>query len=481
MKTLVIIVALLSLAGYPPGQAWQLYLSSNESSVVMSSWIQEAADFFFTVFEKSPMPPRWMSEQWSDFHGWLHISSDMVIWISYFSISFILTYFFVRKRNESLPFRHVMFLFIAFIMACGFTHLLDALTFWMPYYKLSTLIRLLTATFSVATVFALIKIAPRVIDLKTPAVMEDLIHKRTAELQAVNLRLQEEVRQRELVEQKLMLINRELEQKSSILQATNNALSQREHDIIEREENIRQLNLDLEKKVTERTDQLHIINQELEAFTYSVSHDLRAPLRAINGYAKILEEDYNPRLDAQGKHLINVITKNARYMGQLIDDLLEFSRTSRAELIKTIFHSDEEVRKVVSDLMVQEKNRSVEIAIHVMEKCHGDITMLRQVWVNLISNALKYSRKTEHARIEIGSTRLANEVQFYVKDNGVGFNMTYIEKLFGVFQRLHKKEEFEGTGVGLALVKRILDRHNGRIWAVAELHKGATFYFSLPI
>ena len=167
-------------------------------------------------------------------------------------------------------------------------------------------------------------------------------------------------------------------------------------------------------------------------------------------------------------------------MGHLIDDLLEFSRTSRAEIIKSTFHCDQEVRIIVGELMIHEKNRNVEVDVRSLLSCSGDIMMLRQVWTNLISNALKYSRKTTDAKIEIGSMKIGSEVQFYVKDNGVGFNMDYINKLFGVFQRLHRKEEFEGTGVGLALVKRILDRHNGRVWAEAAVGTGATFYFALP-
>jgi signal transduction histidine kinase len=444
------------------------------------SLFEQALDFFTTITDSSSWPARWDTGHWSSFHGWLYIISDLVIWLSYFMIPLILTYFYVRKKKESLPFQSILLLFIVFILSCGLTHLIDALIFWWPVYKLSALIRLVTATVSLATVFALIRIAPRVMELKGPRIMEDMIANRTAELQLLNRRLQNEIQQREAIEQELKHLNAELERKTRWLQETNETLTRREHDIIEREEKIKQLNHDLERKVSERTEQLHTSNQELEAFTYSVSHDLRAPLRAIDGYARILEEDYDPRLDSHGKHLIKVITKNARYMGNLIDDLLEFSRTSRTELIKSVFHSDEEVRKIASDLMIHEKNRAVEIDIRALEKTYGDVMMLRQVWINLIANALKYSRKTEQARIEIGCTKANDQTHFYIKDNGVGFDMEYMDKLFGVFQRLHKKEDFEGTGVGLALVKRILDRHKGKVWAEAAVNEGATFYFTIP-
>jgi signal transduction histidine kinase len=444
------------------------------------SLVEQALDFFSTITDSSSWPSRWKTGNWSTFDGWLYILSDLVIWFSYFMIPLILTFFYVRKKKESIPFQSVLLLFIVFILSCGLTHLIDAVIFWWPIYKLSALVRLVTATVSLATVFALIRIAPRVMELKGPHLMKDIIANRTAELQLLNHRLQDEVQQREEIEQELKHLNAELERKTRWLQESNEALTKREHDIIEREEKIRELNHDLERKVSERTEQLNTSNQELEAFTYSVSHDLRAPLRAIDGYARILEEDYDSRLDSHGRHLIKVITKNARYMGSLIDDLLEFSRTSRAELIKSVFHSDEEVRKIASELMAQDKNRNVEIDIRFLEKTYGDVTMLRQVWVNLISNALKYSRKTEHARIEIGCLKIDSQSHFYVKDNGIGFDMEYVDKLFGVFQRLHKKEDFEGTGVGLALVKRILDRHKGKVWAEAAINKGATFYFCIP-
>ncbi|MBX2917429.1 MAG: CHASE3 domain-containing protein [Cyclobacteriaceae bacterium] len=219
------------------------------------------------------------------------------------------------------------------------------------------------------------------------------------------------------------------------------------------------------------------LRKEMEAFTYSVSHDLRAPLRFIGGYAQMLQEDYNEKLDAEGSRIINTIQKNAERMGQLIDDLLDFSRLGRKELMMGKVNLDDLVSEVLEEFQVLPH---VEITRNALGMVHADISMIKQVWINLISNALKYSRKQPVSRIEIGRLNAENEIHFYVQDNGVGFDMNYAHKLFEVFQRLHKVQEFEGTGVGLALVKRIVTRHGGRVWAASRPGQGAVFYFSLP-
>jgi PAS domain S-box-containing protein len=225
-------------------------------------------------------------------------------------------------------------------------------------------------------------------------------------------------------------------------------------------------------------EQLESVNRELEAFSYSVSHDLRAPLRAIDGYTRMLEEDYEQVFDKEGKRLLNVIQYNANQMGHLIDDLLAFSKLGRKELQKTEINMTELAKKVIIEL-----NRSLEhnaeVTVHNLLPVQADASLMSQVWVNLISNGIKYSSKTAEPAIEIKSEMKNGMIIYSVKDNGVGFDMKYADKLFGVFHRLHKNEEFEGTGVGLAIVQRIIQRHGGEIWADAELNKGATFYFSL--
>ena len=221
-------------------------------------------------------------------------------------------------------------------------------------------------------------------------------------------------------------------------------------------------------------------NKELEAFTYSVSHDLRAPLRSIDGYSKILQEDYSSTLDREANRLLQIIRNNAHRMGHLIDDLLDFSRMGRKELDRTIVDMNALVGHVRQELVSQEVNRKIEFTVKPLKEVQGDLSMMRQVWINLISNALKYSRKQQVSKIEIGCKNEDHHIVYYIQDNGVGFDMKYSEKLFGVFQRLHKIEEFDGTGVGLALVHRIVSRHGGKIWAEAHLNEGATFFFFIP-
>lgn len=238
------------------------------------------------------------------------------------------------------------------------------------------------------------------------------------------------------------------------------------------EEEIMILNEELEKRVRERTE-------EMESFSYSVSHDLRAPLRAINGYANILEEDYNDRLDEEGKRLLKEVQQNARKMGVLIDDLLAFSRLGRKEIERSAIDMNRLAKQAIKETELASRHHA-SIKLWPLLPAKGDPALLQNVLNNLVSNAIKYSGKNEKPFIEIRSKRGNGELIYSVKDNGVGFDMQYEGKLFGLFQRLHSADEFPGTGVGLAMAKRIISKHKGRIWAQGKLNEGATFYFSLP-
>ncbi len=236
----------------------------------------------------------------------------------------------------------------------------------------------------------------------------------------------------------------------------------------------------LEVKVSERTSQLKAANQELEAFSYSVSHDLRAPLRHINGYVDLLNSRYQESLPEQARHYLASVTDAARRMGVLIDDLLYFSRTSRQELSKKKFSMNALVDEVLEKMKPDMQGRKIHLSVQKLPEVVGDHALLKQVWANLLENAVKYTKLKELAKISVECKEEKENYVFSVSDNGVGFDMQYSQKLFGVFQRLHAQTEFEGTGIGLANVKRIIHKHNGKVWAEAEVDKGATFYFSLP-
>jgi PAS domain S-box-containing protein len=245
------------------------------------------------------------------------------------------------------------------------------------------------------------------------------------------------------------------------------------------EQAIRVLNAELEAKAA----LLESSNKELESFSYSVSHDLRAPLRAIDGFAEMIEEDYAAKLDAEARRYLGVIRENSKRMGMLIDDLLAFSRLGRQAVSKAEIDVGSLVREVIAELrhsLPPRGNAAPRIEVGPLPVVRGDRALLRQVWTNLIANALKYSSKAEQPLILIGGSAGEQENEYYVRDNGVGFDMMYVEKLFGVFQRLHRADEFSGTGVGLAIVHRVVARHGGRVWAEGKINEGAVFSFALP-
>ena len=714
-------------AAAPPPAHDGVAVCTTQASVPAQSFGQQVSSFFSKVLETDSWPDRWHCGNWTSFHGWLYILSDLMIWLSYFAIPVILASFIYRKQAV-LPVNSAVLLFIGFILACGLTHFLDALIFWWPAYRLSALLRFITAGVSVSAVLALVKATPKIIEFRSPEHLEKLVQQRTQELLQSNRKLQEEIQQRKQAEEEVQRLNRSLEarieEKTRDLQELNEELQQanlelnriqeitslaieageigiwnwniaqseaqwntymqahlgfssekikgnldyfinrvhpddrrkteevlahslkhgargsveprviqdnnevhridikwvvsndaqgkpvelfgvcinttdryRLQEVLrESEERFRsavvhsaigiglvslegrwlqvnkalldivgytedemlesdfqtitypddleqdlvfvkelfngqrtayqmekryihkngtlvwiQLNvslvrdnqntplyyiaqiqditerlrvqqamIDINTSLEVRTQKLEALNAELEAFTYSVSHDLRAPLRSIGGYSQILEEDYYSTVDEEGKKVIRAIVRNAGKMGRLIDDLLEFSRLGRKEMGLGSLDMRVVVEPLVRDMVAAEKDRVITYTVQAQDVVRVDFHMIKLVWTNLISNALKYTRKSPAAHIEIGSYTRDNEICFYIRDNGIGFNMDYIDKLYGVFQRLHRLDEFEGTGVGLAFVKRIINRHGGHVWAEGRENDGATFYFSLP-
>jgi signal transduction histidine kinase len=255
----------------------------------------------------------------------------------------------------------------------------------------------------------------------------------------------------------------------NLLLSTYDAAIQRNKELSRAQQELHRVNSNLEAA-----------NKELEAFTHSVSHDLRAPLRAIDGFSAMLLEDFASDIPKEAQRLLRTVCKNAEHMGQLIDDLLRLSRMGQQQLSKRKMNVNSVVHEVLKDLKKDQGERCIDVKVGDLPDCFGDLALLRQVYVNLLSNAFKYTRGKERAVIEVGCLEQGEENVYFVEDNGAGFDMRYAAKLFGVFQRFHSSQEFEGTGVGLSIVQRIIQRHGGRIWAEAEVDKGAAFYFTLP-
>lgn len=303
---------------------------------------------------------------------------------------------------------------------------------------------------------------------------------RAAELLKANQELillneEKERRAAELIiaNKELIFQNKEKEKRAKELITANKGLEKAKDDI-------RKLNDELEQKVVQRTSQLEAVNKELESFSYSVSHDLRAPIRAINGYTRIIVEDYAEKFDEEGTKVLHAIINNSKKMGELIDDLLAFSKLGRKQVNFSEINMQYLVQSVQEELIFDGGENIPNFNIGELFPALGDQSLIKQVWINLLSNAIKYSKYKKNTTISISAQKTAASVIYKISDQGAGFDMEYYDKLFGVFQRLHAQDEFEGTGIGLAIVQKIINRHNGKVWARSKINEGSNFYFTLP-
>jgi signal transduction histidine kinase len=409
---------------------------------------------------------------------WLNVVADAVIAAAYFSVPFSLLYL-TYKRRDLLPIG-ISSVFVVFALASGFAHVLAVSTVWNPIYWVEGGAKAIAALAAIASVFVMWPSLPRIFALPSRGALEqssaELHHEASRRLQAEEALVESHAQLEQRVAQRteeLVEANRRLELEVRSHQQTEQALHHSE--VL-----FRRLNDQLEEHVAERTAELTATVAELEAFSYSISHDLRAPLRAINGYASIVRDDYAAVLGQDGAALLTRIEANAGRMASLIDGLLDFSRLGRVEAVAQEVNMLELVKGIVAEVHGDDDAEAAEIVVGELPPARGDAAMLRQVWVNLLTNAVKFSGQRTAPRIEIASTRKGTDNVYSVQDNGVGFDMAYAEKLFGVFNRLHAVDEFPGVGVGLAIVRRIVTRHGGRVWAESESGQGATFFFSLP-
>ncbi len=383
---------------------------------------------------------------------WMHVISDAVIALAYFSIPLTLMYFL--RRRADVPFRGMIAMFAAFIVLCGTTHIVGIVTIWNPVYVADGALKAVTAAASLATAAMMVPFIPVALSMRSPS-----------ELEALNARLAEELELRNRSE-------RGLQESLAALAVANRSLE-------EAESKLAAANADLERRVQLRTAQLQASNSDLEGFSYSVSHDLRAPLRAIDNFAAFLHAGHAAQLDEEGKRLLSKIRAGSARMSELIEGILAFSRAGKQELSVAPIDMNALARSAFEEAAERTGGHAV-LELDNLAPASGDPMMLRLVFNNLLANALKFSAGRESPVVRVSCSVVDGGVVYSVNDNGVGFDPTYGHKLFGVFQRLHPLRKFEGTGVGLAIVKRIVEKHGGRVWAEGAPDQGATISFLLP-
>lgn len=457
---------------------------------------------------------------------WLHVIADALVALSYTTIPFTL-YYFVRKRQD-LPFTWIYHCFAAFIIACGTTHYMEIWTLWTPSYRLSGIVKAITAAVSVPTAILLIKLIPKALAIPHPETLRIANAKLARTEKRFRTLLEAAPDAMVIVDKpgKIVLANAETEalfgytreeligrpvedlmpERVRIAHASHrHAYNQHSRvrpmgsgiELLGRRRDGSEFPIEVSlsplqteegplvlsaiRDITERKKTqaaLKRANEELEAFSYSVAHDLRAPLRGMHGFAQVVLEDHGRKLDPEARACIERITTNATQMAALIDALLSLSRTTRIELNVDAINLSNLARAVFAELKSADPERDIELVVHDGLEAPLDPQLARTLLENLLGNAWKFTSKSEAPRIEVGSLNRNGSAVFFVRDNGAGFDMAFAKKLFGAFQRLHTNAEFQGTGIGLATVHRIIERHGGKVWAEGTVGVGATIFFT---
>jgi signal transduction histidine kinase len=409
---------------------------------------------------------------------WIAVAADAVIAAAYFALPAALVYF--ARRRPDLTLRPMFWLLGTFIVAAGLTNVMDIVTTFWPEYRIENAIKVLTACVGVSTAIAVWPMMPRALALPSTRSLEEV----NAFLREENARRRDAERAaneaRASLEQRVVERTTELAQSNVKLEMEVQDRLRTEQALRYSETLLRRLHDELEQHITERTEELTRTIDELQAFTYTISHDLRAPLRAINGFAAIMREEEAARLSPDGNALLEKIERNAARMGRLIDGLLEFSRLARAESARDDVDMAALAKSAVAEVAEEYGPRAPDVTFDALPPVRGDAAMLRQTWINLVSNAFKFSSREAAPRVWIGASDGEGEITYHVRDNGVGIDMADAANLFGVFSRLHANESYPGVGVGLAIVRRIVERHGGRVRAESWPGEGTTFHFTLP-
>ncbi|MBA3829557.1 MAG: PAS domain-containing protein [Taibaiella sp.] len=535
--------------------------------------MNQVGDFFHKLLDTSDFPPRWHSGTWSNVHGWFYIISDLLIWSAYFAIPIIIVRYISRRKE--LHFVRIYFLFAAFILACGSTHFLDALTFWYPVYRLSALIRFITGILSWITVFSLMKILPKAFSLKTREAFEIEIQNRekAEELLRINNELLNEAQyiarmghwrwdtesnlmtwssassniygimldgpykmpvDYESYLQKIHPDDREYVSEN-IIQAfekkkypdfyhrillpnghTRTVLSKGEVLVNEKLEVVQMIGTiqdvteqkKIEQELLAKSKALEESNAELEKFASVASHDLREPLRKIVMFASLLENGSKDSLSDKGRIYLEKITSASFRMQNLINDILEFSKIVKENYSFVKTNLNEILTQVISDVQVIKDNNNAEIIVENLPEIDANPSQMEQLFLNIISNAIKFSKAGVKPRIHIyaeivrGSSIVPDQLnmaqyfpilstmpnwdvekfcRIYIEDNGIGFDETYLDRIFLLFQRLHNTSEYEGTGIGLAICRKVVEMHFGSITAQSTQGEGSTFIITLPV